>query len=178
MNLSRQAKGFTIIELLIVLTIVGIFGMIAVPGFLQTIQDNRLTAQANDMLGVLYFARSEAIKLHDDVVVCKSNDGATCVAGADWEDGWLIVHDIDTDNDGVDDTDVIIRVGDGLDGGNEMYAALTSVVFSSRGLANAVETWQICDSRGTSEAKAVVLSRSGRARISDTLADGSALTCS
>ena len=183
MNLSRQAKGFTIIELLIVLTIVGIFGMIAVPGFLQTIQDNRLTAQANDMLGVLYFARSEAIKLHDDVQLCSSSDGATCTGGS-YENGWIIWND--ADDSGTVATSEIIRIGTALEGGNEVFHSLTDaatvatniVTFTSRGLSSAQGTWQICDSRGAAEAKAIVLSLSGRAKTSNTLANGGALTCS
>lgn len=183
MSLSRKTKGFTIIELLIVLTIVGIFGMIAVPGFLQTIRDNRLTAQANDMLGVLYFARSEAIKLHDDVQLCISSNQTSCTAGS-YEDGWLIWND--ADDSGTVESSEIIRVGGGLDGGNVIYHALTdaatvatnTVTFSSRGLSSAQGTWQICDTRGASEAKAVVLSLSGRAKVSETLANGGALTCS
>lgn len=183
MSLSHRAKGFTIIELLIVLTIVGIFGMIAVPGFLQTIQDNRLTAQANDMLGALYFARSEAIKLNDDVQLCRSNNQTSCTASS-YADGWIIWND--ADEDGAVATSEIIRVGGALEGGNVVYHSLTdaaavatnTVTFTSRGLSSAQGTWQICDSRGASEAKAVVLSLSGRAKVSETLANGGALTCS
>jgi len=181
-------RGFTIIELLIVLAIVGIFAMIAAPNFMTMIQDNRLTAQTNNLLGTLYYARSEAVKLHADVTVCKSSNGTSCISNTDasgWELGWLVWQDADGSLT-VDVGETILRVGPASEGGNIIWvsAAIRNVpanntlTFSSRGLASASGIWQICDTRGISEAKAIVINTSGRARISETLDTGGALTCS
>lgn len=181
-------RGFTIIELLIVMVIVGIFASVAVPSFMTMIQNNRLTAQTNNLLGALYYARSEAVKLHASVTICKSTDGASCAgdaANSGWESGWLVWQDTDADLV-VDAGETVLRVGEAADGGNTIWAPATlrtataknTLTFSSRGLASSSGSWQVCDSRGVSKAKAVIIGSSGRARISEMLGTGGALTCS
>lgn len=75
LNKCRRA-GFTLIELMIVIALVAIVATVAVPSFNQLIENNRLTAATNDLVGVVTFARSEAIRQGRSVTVSpRTKDG-------------------------------------------------------------------------------------------------------
>lgn len=126
-----RIKGFTLIELIITITIAGILMATAVPGMGNLIRNHRLSGQANDLLADLAFARSEAIKRSVTVTVCKQNASSTTPAcnttsTAPWTGGWVVF--VDTDNDGQIDTspaENILRLRSGLEGGNYVTAAST-----------------------------------------------------
>lgn len=65
---NRQV-GFTLIELLVTIAVIIIFATIAVPGFRTMVADNRLTADFNQVLTGLHYARSEAAKRREPVSV-------------------------------------------------------------------------------------------------------------
>jgi type IV fimbrial biogenesis protein FimT len=62
-------KGFTLMELLITVTIVGILVAIGVPSLRDLILKNRLRGAAEEAQTMLQFARSEAVKRNEDVYV-------------------------------------------------------------------------------------------------------------
>ena len=86
-----RAGGFTLMELLIGIAVLAILTTLAVPPFTQFIQNNRLAAQANDMVAAFQLARSEALKRSVDVRVCASDNGTSC--SGDWTDGWIAIAD-------------------------------------------------------------------------------------
>ncbi|WP_298940095.1 GspH/FimT family pseudopilin [uncultured Psychromonas sp.] len=57
-----KMNGYTLVELIVVLAMVGVLAAIAVPSFSQLIKQNRLTSTANQLHSVFKFARSEAAK--------------------------------------------------------------------------------------------------------------------
>lgn len=93
---SRAAQaGFTMVELLTVLAILGILIAIATPSMTQFIADWRVNSAVNSLSRDFRAARSEAIKRSRPVVICKANanyDG--CASGGDdWVQGWLVFVD-------------------------------------------------------------------------------------
>ena len=64
-----RSKGLTLIELIVVLTIIAILATIAVPSFVETIKTNRVISQNNELVALLSFAKSEAIRRSDNVTV-------------------------------------------------------------------------------------------------------------
>jgi type IV fimbrial biogenesis protein FimU len=72
---GRQA-AFTLVELLIVVTLLGIFAAIAVPNFNHTTHSNRALAAANELYSVLQYARSEALSRGRGVTVSVSAENA------------------------------------------------------------------------------------------------------
>jgi len=83
----KKQSGFTLIELMVVISILAILLGIGVPSFRATIEGNRITTVANDLVGALQFARSEAVKRGTNVVLCSSNDQTTCTGA--WINGWV-----------------------------------------------------------------------------------------
>jgi len=74
--LSRgRGRGFTIIELMITLTVAAILLAIAIPSFNYLMVTNKLTTTANDVVTAVNTARMTAIKRNTDVSVCTD---ATC----------------------------------------------------------------------------------------------------
>jgi type IV fimbrial biogenesis protein FimT len=74
--LVRQS-AFTLVELLIVISIVGILAMVAMPSFNEQIKRDRLSTSANQLHSAYKFARSEAVKLKEPIDLV--------VAGDNWE---------------------------------------------------------------------------------------------
>jgi type IV fimbrial biogenesis protein FimT len=72
--MKRSARGFTLMELMVVLSIAAAILVIGAPSFNQFRLNNRLTNTANDALATIVRARAEAIKLQSDVSMCRSNN--------------------------------------------------------------------------------------------------------
>lgn len=71
---ATAQKGFTLVELSVVLALVAIFATIAVPSFVNTIRDNQLQAQAEEFNALLQYARSESV-IRRRAVNVAINDG-------------------------------------------------------------------------------------------------------
>ena len=87
---SFKRSGFTVIELLVVIVVLAILASVAIPNFGPTIANNRATTAANEILGTLQFARSEAVKLNQTVIVRPSNTCDSTIPISDWENGWVV----------------------------------------------------------------------------------------
>lgn len=97
---GRRSAGFTLLELMVSITVLTIVLSIAVPSFMDTTRRNRLTAQTNGLMSALAIARSEAVKRGTPVTVCPAaalaGVGADqCSANTQWAaNGWLILADV------------------------------------------------------------------------------------
>jgi type IV fimbrial biogenesis protein FimT len=170
---APASRGFTLVELLMVLCVAGILLTLSVPSFGRIISSSRLTAASNALLSSMYLARSEAIKRHSRVALCKTVDGMACAATGGWEQGWIVFSDIN--NNGVRDSDepIIERI-QGLPTiratGNSPVAKYVSYVAtgSTRLIGGGLQagTVTVCAEPGTSdEARQIVISSVGRPRI-------------
>lgn len=89
--MKTALRGFTLIELMVVVAVLAILATVAVPGMRDFVQQNRLAAQSNELVGSFALARSEALKRGAPVSVCRSADGASCTGN--WQDGWIVFAD-------------------------------------------------------------------------------------
>lgn len=165
----KKIKGFTVIELMITVGVIGILLAIGLPGFQDTISRIGTNSQAKTLVASLNFARSEAIKRGIPVSVCGSSSGTDCVA-ASWNNGWIVFADNNNDANGatgsVDTGDTVLRVYQGL-GGNVLTftGALQQYDSKGFGLNAAAQTFLLCPADGNSDnAQSVEISVTGRER--------------
>jgi type IV fimbrial biogenesis protein FimT len=86
-----RARGFTLLELMITISVAGVLLTVGVPSFVDLVRNNRAATNVNELLTALSIARSESIKRGWNVSVCRSSDGATCTGA--WSDGWIAFRD-------------------------------------------------------------------------------------
>jgi type IV fimbrial biogenesis protein FimT len=87
---SRQLQsGFTLLELMITVSLLAVLLGLAVPAFQSAALGSQLRAAANELVASAYLARSEAIKRNTVVTLCVSSDGVSCGSG-NWEQGWIV----------------------------------------------------------------------------------------
>lgn len=75
MQAIASQRGFTLLELMVVVILVGITAAIAVPNFSQLIENSRRAAVTNDLMGMLSHARSEAVKRAVSIEVVPDGGG-------------------------------------------------------------------------------------------------------
>lgn len=192
-NATAQ-RGFTLLELMLVITVAAVILGIAVPNMRQFIWNNRLTAAANDLMTAVHAARTESVKRHAPVVMCFSATPLAATAKCDGtpKQGWIVFVDDKnpdandaTDNNGVLDANepVILRHGplpETLNtktkpDGNKGYVAFTSAGFARKvaSVGESVAGVVVCDSRGNvalygpgnSTARGILISPTGRPKV-------------
>jgi type IV fimbrial biogenesis protein FimT len=88
----KRMSGFTLLEMVVVMTIVAILVGIGAPSYRSVTTSNRISGEINGLLGDMQYARSEALKEGQIVTICSSTDGINC-GNAAWDQGWFIFSD-------------------------------------------------------------------------------------
>lgn len=95
-KMLRRSGGFTLVELMVALSLAAGLALYAAPAFDQWRMRERVDARSRALLGALSFARTEATRLGVRVTLCRAgNDGACLRAGercdpAEWSCDWLV----------------------------------------------------------------------------------------
>ena len=173
---SARHRGFTLIELMIVIVIVGVILTVSAPSMLNLLQKNRLQTAADNFYAGLMLARSEALKRNQPVVICTSPDGSTC-PGGNWEQGWMIYADVNA-NGTKEASDPVLQVGEALKSGDTMRvrsvvgtaggAFASQLVYRNDGSSSGTtgtEAFIFCDSdKNQLTAREILVTVTGRPR--------------
>ena len=92
---SSKQRGFTLIELMVVIIIAAILLTIAVPSFSSLIKRNNVDSLQSKLSSALSTARTEAASRNRIITICGSN-AAQDACGTDWSQGWIIFEDSGT----------------------------------------------------------------------------------
>jgi type IV fimbrial biogenesis protein FimT len=143
----KRVVGFTLLEVLTVITIVAILMALGVPSYQYVTNANRISGEVNALLGDMQYARSEAIKEGQTVSVCSSANptaaAPTCAGGTTgWQSGWIVFADVNGTGAVDSPSDTILRVQRPFPLGDTFNASggNTFVIFNREGFAVNLKT--------------------------------------
>lgn len=148
MNFNNNNQGFSLIELMTVLGILGVIMLVAFPSFNDMVHGQRLKTQANDTLAAIVYAKSQALKIRSEVTVCamKTNVDNQCgTNGIEWANGWIVF--IDDNSDGVVSNGETILKSRGDYKEITATASVTGFVFNGEGVADTSGDINFCYSK-------------------------------
>lgn len=91
-------KGFTLVELMVTLALMGVLMTLAVPAFTSQLRGWQRDSATKAFTTHIQLARSEAIKTSRRVVMCSSTNGTTCASSDEWQAGWIVFIDVNANN--------------------------------------------------------------------------------
>jgi type IV fimbrial biogenesis protein FimT len=178
----KKQRGFTLVELMVVVAIAAVLIAMAVPSFTGLIKSNQVSSVVNTFMSDVRFARSEAIKRGGSVVICRSDSpeaaspvcstSGNAANGNGWVSGWIIFQDLNNDGT-IDAGEPILRLQPAITSVDVMTeganAPRAKAVFTATGRLQAVGSvlsFQVGGGNFTNEQQRMVcLGLGGRARI-------------
>jgi len=107
----RGAAGFTILEMMAVITILAILAAVALPGFGYLAASTKVKGASTELYLAMIRGRAEAVKRNRSVVIKATSGSAT-----NWNAGWQVIADANNDGDfsdvGAGDDRLIYEQGD------------------------------------------------------------------
>lgn len=146
--MSTKQLGFTIMELMITVALVGIISAMALPSFTGFVQRNQLSSVVRGVVGGIALTRSEAVSQRQNVDFE--------ARGSDWDTGWQVNAD-----------GTILRESDPFPAGYTLVFAngSTKLTFNARGILSVTTNEQITIADGKGNSSNIFLPRSGSAYI-------------
>jgi type IV fimbrial biogenesis protein FimT len=168
-------SGFTLIEVMVSVAILGILAALAAPSFSESIKKYRVNAIREELIASLQTARTEAIRRGRPVVLIREIDTTVCAdTGAtsdDWNCGWRMVVDADSSNDiSTAERDAPLKVALLPTGYDIQHTGLgNQIVFGPWGQASGVGQkfviYNTNDGLSGSSTKSICISSGGRIRV-------------
>lgn len=111
-----KSRGFSIVELMVVIAIVGIMVARGIPAMADSIAESRVNNIIFTISRDLLYARNQAINLQSNVTMCPFQENARgdLSCGADWNDGYLVFIDDNGNGDFDADRDIEIAIRNDL----------------------------------------------------------------
>jgi type IV fimbrial biogenesis protein FimT len=171
---GKASRGFTLVELMVSLTLLGILAALALPSFSEAFLSNRLASFSNSFIASAQLARSEAIKRNASIKLCRSSNGTSCATTGGWQQGWIIFSDngasANADNGTVDSDETRIFYQQTLATDYSFTGNSYSFAFQPTGLVASAVNLTVCrlsPSPGSQE-RTLAVSTTGRVSVSTT----------
>lgn len=155
-------QGVTLVELIVTISIMAILLAMGAPSFQSMIVSNRLTSQANMLLGALSYTRSEAIKRNKYVVLKP-------MAGTDWANGWTVFVDLNADNLFDADQEPELQRYDALNSGYSVnrvgFSNADRVVYRPDGRTTTIGHFAVCSPVSAADFRKITIADTGRVHV-------------
>ncbi len=108
---NKASYGFTLVEVLVVLSISAVIVGIATPSFMSIIANNRVAMASNELVATLNLAKAEAVRSGMTTTLCVSQNASQCsnANAVNWNDGLILFQDNDNSSN-VSNNERIIKV--------------------------------------------------------------------
>ena len=169
---SPRAEGFTLLEALVVMALLGLMVSLAAPAMTALRQQHQLQAQAEGFFNSLVLARSEALRRQHRVTLCARATDSACDATGTWQLGWLVFVDAN-DNAQLDPGEALIEAHAAVPAAFQLTVTSTAKAYFSYNAegrsatpsgAFMAGTWRFCRP-GTDAGWQVVSNALGRPRL-------------
>lgn len=173
-------RGLSSFELLITMGISTIIFSITIPIMAGFINQNRIATQVNSLRTSLDLTRSVSVKENQHTVICKSSDGEFCIRKGEWDQGWIVFVDDNHDRRRSEDERLVLAQGPLPKNTQLRYRAFGSrhyVAYRPMGFTKTNGTFTICNPAVPDRSKALILSKTGRVRLSNTLPGNKPIKC-
>ena len=156
---KRHQHGFTIYELMITITVIGVILAFGVPNFNEFTRNSQLTGTANDLHSSFQMARSEAARAKTNITICASANSmlTTATCNGTFNEGWIVFIDLNGDVQRAGAGENILRAHPAVHNlvnvatnGNATYFSFagTGLGRGDVGVGPSLVTAMICDDRG------------------------------
>jgi type IV fimbrial biogenesis protein FimT len=164
--MRQEARGFTLIELMVTLAVMAVLLGIGVPSFQRLQQSTRTSTAFHLLTTTLALARLSAVKSNAPVSVCPSRDGRHCRGDTVWDDGWIVFADPSRAKQPASAEAILQRfdrVGPGI--ALRSTAGRTLVRFHPSGMAHGSNlSVRLCSTKDSTHLGSVIVNNAGRPR--------------
>ncbi len=170
--MQKHESAFTLIELMLAIAVGAVLLVLGVPSFKNIMERNGLAVQVNDFISTLNYARSEAVKRKQDIVICRSDTTVTPLncntsGGAGYEEGWMIYIDFDRDGDFDNGSDETLWTHAALKQGMELSGDGSTgnrIRYDAKGRSKNDGSFIVCKDNDPTKARVLVVNN-GRVRL-------------
>lgn len=170
-------RGFSLFELLVTIAVATTVLAIAIPSFAAFGARSRQSAEINALFHAIHLARKTSIMRRQVISLCPSRDGARCVPGRDWSGGWLMFENSDRDEPPQVDAGEAVLSFHPVDERILLSANRRGFTLRATNLRATNGTFLVCDRGARVPAKALVVSYTGRPRVTYEDSRGKSYTC-
>ena len=162
---AAWTRGFSLLEVVLSLAVVGVLGVLAAPSFQGFINEHRLASAMGALAADLKFARIEAIRRNGRVLVCaRAPDATLCASQPDWRHGWIVCYAANRD-DQCDTSSPAnanpIRLTNALDPQLRLVGSASVIRFNRLGTSNAAATVTLSSGLAPSSTRTASVATSG-----------------